>query len=471
MYIQSIMCNLCSAVYAVFPAPLGGVLPSRSRRLAFVALLAMLASSSAGDTQPASDSQDSAPAIAPGEAEPQPAHPPAPQYSGDPWERSTLTGDWGGSRNELAQKGITLDMYLTQIYQGVIEGGMDKGWQYGGRENVALHFDMGRMGILPGGSVMLEGEGNYGEFVGTPQTGTVLPANSNLLFPNTDGPQFNLSQVLYMQFLSHHMGFFIGKIDATSGDANAFAHSKGDRQFLNTAFAFNPIISVAAPAYALGAGIVILPTGNPHEFIITASIMDMEGQSSTSGFDTVFEGGTSFTGEARYTTHFFNLTGHQLLGGMYSDRLYTSVDQNLRNFIIPGLPIQKSSGAWAVYYNFDQYLYQPDANVNRGLGIFGRFGISDGEANPVHYFGSVGVGGKGLIPGRENDQFGIGFFRLCPSDSPALDTLGFRESEGFEAYYEIAITPSVLLTPDVQVIKPSQENVDTSTLLGVRLTV
>jgi porin len=221
----------------------------------------------------------------------------------------------------------------------------------------------------------------------------------------------------------------------------------------------------------LGAGVVILPTGNPHEFIITASVMDMEGQSSTSGFDTAFDGGTSFTAEARYTTHFFNLTGHQLVGGMYSDRLYTSVDQNLRNFIIPGLPIQNASGSWAGYYNFDQYLYQPDSKADRGLGIFGRFGISDGNANPVHYFGSFGVGGRGLIPGRKYDQFGVGYFRLCASDSPALDVLGFRDSQGCEAYYEIAVTPSILLTPDIQVIQPSQEDIDTETVLGARLTV
>jgi len=70
-------------------------------------------------------------------------------------ERTTLTGDWGGSRNELAKKGITLDIYLTQIYQGAVTGDLDNGWQYGGRENIALNFDMGRMGLMPGGLLSL----------------------------------------------------------------------------------------------------------------------------------------------------------------------------------------------------------------------------------------------------------------------------------------------------------------------------
>ena len=32
-----------------------------------------------------------------------------PTYSGDLLNRSTLTGDWGGARNELAAKGVTID--------------------------------------------------------------------------------------------------------------------------------------------------------------------------------------------------------------------------------------------------------------------------------------------------------------------------------------------------------------------------
>ena len=36
-------------------------------------------------------------------------------YSGDFWHRSTLTGDWGGFRNDLAAKGVTTDISLIII--------------------------------------------------------------------------------------------------------------------------------------------------------------------------------------------------------------------------------------------------------------------------------------------------------------------------------------------------------------------
>ena len=43
--------------------------------------------------------------------------------SGDFLRRSTLTGDWGGARNDLAAKGVTFDIRVTQITQGVGGGG------------------------------------------------------------------------------------------------------------------------------------------------------------------------------------------------------------------------------------------------------------------------------------------------------------------------------------------------------------
>ena len=54
-----------------------------------------------------------------------------PSYSGDFLTRSTLTGDWLGVRNALAAKGISLDANVTQIEQGVVNGGKNGSWEYG----------------------------------------------------------------------------------------------------------------------------------------------------------------------------------------------------------------------------------------------------------------------------------------------------------------------------------------------------
>ena len=58
--------------------------------------------------------------------------PPPPQFGGCLCCRPKLTGDWHGRRGCYAQNGITLDADVTQFYFGVVEGGLDRKFDYGG---------------------------------------------------------------------------------------------------------------------------------------------------------------------------------------------------------------------------------------------------------------------------------------------------------------------------------------------------
>ena len=177
-------------------------------------------------------------------------------------------------------------------------------------------------------------------------------------------------------------------------------------------------------------------------------------------------------------TNFFGLTGHQLIGGGYSNKTFTSLDQSLR-FFIENRTLEKQEGSWNVYYNFDQYLYEIEKGSGKGVGIFGRVGVSDGNPNPMHIFVSLGVGGKGIISCRPLDRFGVGFYYMDvrnPKFTGSLATREFlRDEYGFEIFYNVAITPWLQVTPDIQVVRPAQkqtisrENVNTATVLGLRL--
>ncbi len=57
---------------------------------------------------------------------------PVADYSGDFWRRAYLTGDWGGTRTELANKGVQFDLRWNQYVQGVASGGRDSSTRYGG---------------------------------------------------------------------------------------------------------------------------------------------------------------------------------------------------------------------------------------------------------------------------------------------------------------------------------------------------
>src|SRR5262245_4269980 len=57
---------------------------------------------------------------------------PVPDYTGSFWTRPRLTGDWGGARTDLANRGVQFDVDLTQYLQGITSGGRDRTTQYGG---------------------------------------------------------------------------------------------------------------------------------------------------------------------------------------------------------------------------------------------------------------------------------------------------------------------------------------------------
>jgi porin len=416
--------------------------------------------------------------------------PSATPYSGDLWNRSTLTGDWGGFRNELAAKGVTIDMNVTQVGQGVVNGGKSGAWQYGGRGNITINADSQKLGLWPGGFFNLELEGNWASSV-NPNTGALMAVNNNQLFPLPPGDIFAVPAWNFTQFLSPYAGISIGKLDTTSGDMNEFAHGKGDTQFMNTALNFNAVALFTVPYSTLGIAAIVLPTKDPKEAILNFSVIQTNGLPNVSGFDDLNGNKLTFGGEGRVRTDFFGLTGHQLFGATFSNQKFTSVDQSVR-VIIENRSLKPEKGSWNIHYNFDQYLYEPKKGSGRGVGIFGRLGVSDGNPNFMKFYGSFGIAGKGVFDSRPHDQFGWGYYYINvnnPTIQGPLQTSSLlRDEYGFEWYYNFALTPWMMLTPDIQVVRGAQKNkvtitqgplgvlprvdkksIGTSTVLGLRL--
>jgi porin len=404
---------------------------------------------------------------------------PPPNYSGDFWSRPALTGDWGGLRNDLAQKGVTFEVDFGSVVQGVVDGGRETTTRWSGWNQVILRLDSQKLGLWPGGFAMLRGEAAYNHPVNE-STGAVMPVNMAPLLPLPARNEFVLSAVMFTQFLSEQFGVSFGKLDTIGGDMNEFAHGRGDVQFMNLALQFNPTPMRVVPYSPLGMALVYLPS---KDLSLSFSVVDTEGTTTRSGFDTLFKDGTSLAGEGRLTIRPFGLSGHQLLGFGWSNKNFNSLDQDPRSLIgniVAGTAPQKENGSWVIYYNFDQYLYTLPGDSAQGVGIFGRFGISDGKANAYHQSYSFGFGGKGMIPGREKDQWGVGYFYLKMSDlklnpeplrSILRNRLGLDHEQGGEIYYNIAVTPWLHLTPDLQIVSPVQKNVNTAVVLGFRMKI
>jgi len=186
---------------------------------------------------------------------------PIPDYSGDFWTRSRLTGDWWGVRTNLANKGVQFDVDWTQYAQGIPSGGREQEAEYGGHLDYLLHLDLMRMNLIPGGLITVRAESRYGNSVNG-VAGTILPVNTTAFFPLTKHLDDNLGIAItdlnYTQFLGEHLGVFFGKIDTLDADLNEFASGRGKSQFMDANFLFDSVAALRLPYSTLGAGAVWL---------------------------------------------------------------------------------------------------------------------------------------------------------------------------------------------------------------------
>jgi porin len=394
-----------------------------------------------------------------------------PTFGGDLWHRSKLIPDWGGFRSRLAEKGVTLDADVTQFYQGVTSDGEHRGFEYGGHGDYVLHVDAGKLVSLRGLVLTVRAEHWFGQNVNE-ETGAFLPAAIAADLPAKDSRNVYLTDVLLTQYLSDSFAVFVGKMQTLDGDKNAFAHGRGKDQFLNFSLVGNPAFYLTLPYSTLGAGFMLL--GEDHEPWLSVEVLNSTDTTTTAGFDELFREGVVVNPEIRLPTRLFGQPGHHLLGGTWNSREFLNLAQDPR-IILPAVPAERAGSSWSVYWNFDQYLFTDSRDPSRGWGLFGRAGLADKHTNPLHWVVSAGLGGNSPIPGREADTFGIGWYYGKTSseiDQIAQSALGpIGNGQGGEIFYNIAATPWLHLTPDFQIIRQAQKDVDTAVVIGLRAKV
>lgn len=436
---------------------------ARWNRYAVAACLAVLASTAFAQPQPNSATAKGAPAAG-SQAQ---TVPPAPNYSGPIAERSTLTGDWGGSRNELAKQGITLALTLTQFYQGLAAGDGDHDFKYGGKADLLLNADLSKLGFWKGLSLTVHGEYNYGQSING-AGGTLVPTNTALVFPGMEGSDaFDLSSVYFQQHFSKSVTLLVGKINMMDIAARTpFKGGAGIDSFWNLTFVAPP--SGLVPPYLFGA--LLSVRTEPATFGLW--VYDPASVINKTGFEEPFANGVTIRGSVDFPVTIGGLSGHQGFVALYSTEEGTDLDDIGDTFLPPfppGSPGTKNRNYYFAY-SFDQYLYRVGNNSKEGVGLFGQFGISDGNPSKLHWSALVGIGGTGVIPGRSRDNWGIGYYYDAPSGdlkeaySPLLT---IRDEQGVEIFYNFAVTPWMTVGVDLQVINPSLGK-DTVILPGFR---
>ena len=408
-----------------------------------------------------------------------------PDYGGDISKRSHLTGDWGGKRTEWANKGVQAEVEYLAWVGSVVDGGLSDDTEKGNNITYKLKLDLMRAGILPGALIDIRAETRYGSNTnrhssqGPPNfMASLAPVQYSDLRRDAD---FTITNLSYLQMLSEHFGLLLGKLDIfENGDLNEFASGRGRTQFQNYNFNYGtPTLLV--PASTLGAGALYLPNKN---VTLSSTLLSATDCSYNSCFHDLDDSGRIWANVVMFQYRLKGLPGGANVTGLYFfDTDFTELGSLGIN---PGdgeagAVTSTQDHSWLAVFSFWQYISakgagegplnlmnkQPDLE---GWGVFGRLSFADKDTNPYKTNVSVGIGGRGVIPTRSNDVFGLGYFYNDFYNSNVTDKTDLEDhSQGGEAFYNLAITPAAKFSVNLQYLTAGLQDIDDATVLSGRL--
>jgi len=395
------------------------------------------------------------------------------------WDQDTLTGDWGGARTALHDKGIDVTInYINEIL-GVVAGGIDRRASYEGRLEASVDTDLDKLIGWKGASthVTFYEIHNAGHVTAADNVGSIAdPSNIDAL---ATGRLF--TAWFQQNAFDDRVSLRIGQLAAD----DEFLISPTASNLINGTFGWAGIMAAdmasGGPAYPLatpGARLALKPTD---QFTVLAAVFsgdpagkdcnDIAQACNRHGTTFSFSGGALWIGELQYAVNqdknSTGLPGVYKLGGWYATADFadqhfgldgTGATVSLADPTVAG-PLNHS-GNGGVYAVADQMVWRAG---EQSLNLFARGGVAPSDRNLVSYYVDGGAGFKGLLPGRANDTLTFGFaYAKISRDAAALDQdllaingppQPIRDYELlFELNYTMQIAPWWTLQPDLQYI-------------------
>jgi len=387
------------------------------------------------------------------------------------WERETLTDDWFGGGARLAETGLTLSLSATQVYQGVVHGGVfthRHAGRYAGSYDLEVEGDAGRLFGLKGGSFYILAEGSWSDGLDASSVGSVFGTNDDA----GGDRSIDVTEFWYEHaFSDDRVRVRIGKLDLTGGfehrgcpvafDCNAFA---GDEttQFVSSALVNNPTIPF--PDNGIGMAVYVEPADG---WYVAAGIADAQADAREMGFNTAFDRrDDSFSiFETGLVLDLPSANGP--LAGAYRLGMWYDPQPKAR---WDGSGNKRDDTGF--HLSLDQMVLRErdDPEDAQGLGVFARFGCADEKVGAIRTFWSTGSQYQGLIPGRDDDVLAVAVARGRLTDEPGAGFTAKYETV-MEAYYSIQVAPWLVVSPHIQYVADPGgiDGVPNAVIMGVRL--
>lgn len=369
------------------------------------------------------------------------------------WTTPSLLRFPGSPFDALRQRGLSIEGSVTAVHQGGVAGDGDKRWRLGGKGDLFVTLDGEKAGLWSGFFVNFHQEWAFGRDANGTGAGLLLPVNTAMALPRLGGFEQDTSITVTQRF-GEALSISVGKFNMLDLAARTpLSGGGGLETFSNLAIAAP--VSGVTPPYLLGA-IVSLKT-EPATF--TLMVYDPRNAQDPEVIRRPFRDGTTVSLAATVPTRFGGLPG------FYGARVVYNNKEGLDLGSLAGLALPPESrgvlqkrGYYYGSLSFQQYLYASPSKPGNGWGVFADLGLSDGNPNAIRWHVVAGVGGTGVF-GRELDRWGVAYFRYGLSDElkDGLARLGVRrrDEQGVEAYYNLALTPWLRLTANLQWINPT----------------
>ena len=187
--------------------------------------------------------------------------------------------------------------------------------------------------------------------------------------------------------------------------------------------------------------------------------------------------------EGAYKYNPDGLAGKIKLGGWnhFGDFEHQRFDVGGNLIAVTGQPGRPLDDNWGLYAIIDQLIWRvPGSEEAKGVGVFARFIGAPEDRNLIDFYFDGGITFSGMIRGRPNDGFAIGFaYTSISDDVSAFDRdLGEPVARNYEALIEVAYTfevkPGFTIQPDFQYIFQPGGNVadvDDAVVVGARSSI
>ena len=347
-------------------------------------------------------------------------------------------------------------------------GGVETGFEYGGKVDQFLTLDSTKLGLWQGMTMVMHVETRFGEDVNQEAVG-LSPVNTAMLYPDATHVTA-ITSLTFTQALNEEWLVSTGKFNALDMFYGLYPETgRGVNTFMNASIVIPLALLRVFPLSFLGAGVTKME-GTQVQGSLT--VYDPHDCATTSGFEELGDNGVNIVGMYRFFTGSESLPGSHLFGFAGATGDYASLDPASFVFV-PGQGIVSTpqSGSWATFYILQQRLWADGCNPNRNIGLLSEWCLADENTCPFQWTGNVAIHGTGLLGSRPADSAGVAYFYTGLSNqfqtlvSPVID---LHDLHGVELYYNAALAKCFGLTADLQVIEPADSTNDTAIVFGLR---